>query len=177
MSPATEPADNHRKPLPEDEEDDNDIPEGGICPICERPAGECDHLVAAIYLTYSEVVAGAIFAHQGAILDLLEQLAASDPDALNSAGAGPALKNLAGLIQEEMAEGMSAGDAIAMHYPHILAALSHLLQDEGDVVTTAVEADSGEDSSVENLWAQDPEWAVGRLIERLEQWAREVSEC
>jgi hypothetical protein len=176
MIPMTESADELPEDLSEDEEDD-EIAEGSSCPICELPAGECDHLVAAIDLTYSELIAGAIFAHQGIILDLLEQLAASDPEALKAAGTGPALENLAALIQGEMEEGASAGDAIAMHYPHLLAVLSHLLQDDGDVVVTAVEADAEEESAVENLWAQDPEWAVGNLIERLQEWAAEASPC
>jgi hypothetical protein len=175
MSPTSEPPDE----LPEDlsEDEDDEILEGSSCPICELPAGDCDHLVAAIDLTYSELIAGAIFAHQGTILDLLEQLAASDPGALKTAGTGPALENLAALIQGETEEGTSAGDAIAMHYPHILAVLSHLLQDDGDVEVTLIDADTEEESSVENLWAQDPEWAVQRLVERLEEWAREVGPC
>jgi hypothetical protein len=175
MSAMSEPPDELREDLSEDEDDE--IPEGSSCPICELPAGDCDHLVAAIDLTYSELISGAIFAHQGTILDLLEQLAASDPEALKAAGTGPALENLAALIQGETEEGASAGDAIAMHYPHILAVLSHLLQDDGDVEVTLIDADTEEESSVENLWAQDPEWAVQRLIERLEEWAREVGPC
>jgi hypothetical protein len=160
--------------LPEDPEDDEDVAAGGRCPICEMPAGECDHLVASIDLTFSEFVAGAMFAHERAILDLLEQLAASDPDALKAAGAGPVLEHVATLVKDETAEGASTGDALAICHPQILAALSHLLQEDEDVTATNVEAASGND--VENLWARDPEWIVERLIERLQGLVDEVEE-
>ena len=161
---------------PEEEEDDDEVPAGGRCPICELQAGECDHLVASIDLTYSEFVAGAIFAHERVLLDLLEHLAASDPDALKVAGAGPVLEHVATLVKAETEEGASAGDAVAIHFPQIMAALSHLLQENEDVTVTEVDAVSRDDSSVENLWAREPEWIVERLIERLEEWAEEVDE-
>ena len=63
----------------EDDEEDDKGPAGGRCPICEMLAGECDHLVASIDLTYSEFVAGAIFAQERVILDLLEHLVAVIP--------------------------------------------------------------------------------------------------
>ncbi len=40
--------------------------------------------------------------------------------------------------------------------------------------SAAVEAASGND--IESLWAQDPEWIVERLIERLQGLADEVDE-
>jgi hypothetical protein len=164
--------------LPEDapEDDDEEVAAGGRCPICEMLVGECDHLVASIDLTYSEFVAGAIFAHERVILDLLEHLAASEPDALKVAGAGPVLEHVASLVRAETEEGASSGDAVAIHYPQIMAALSHILQEDEDVTATGIDAASGDDSSVENLWAQEPEWIVERLIERLQGLVEEVEE-
>ena len=159
---------------PEDDEDDDEAAAGASCPICEMLAGECDHLVASIDLTYSEFVAGALFAHERTVLDLLEQLAASDPDALKVAGAGPVLEHVATLVKGETEEGASSGDALAIYHPQILAALSHLLQEDEDVTVTNVDADTGDDSAVENLWAQDPEGIVERLIERLEGFVDEI---
>ena len=161
---------------PEDDEDEEAGAEGGRCPICEMLAGECDHLVASIDLTYAEFVAGAIFAHERVIRDLLERLAASDPDALKVAGAGPVLEHVAMLVRSETEEGASAGDAVAIYYPQIMAALSHILQEEEDVTATGIDAVSREDSSVENLWAQEPEWIVERLIERLQGLADEIDD-
>ena len=158
----------------EDEEDDDEAAAGASCPICEMLAGECDHLVASIDLTYSEFVAGALFAHERTVLDLLEQLAASDPDALKVAGAGPVLEHVATLVKGETEEGASTGDALAIYHPQILAALSHLLQEDEDVTVSNVDADTGDDSAVENLWAQDPEGIVERLIERLEGFVDEI---
>ena len=158
------------------EEEDDEVPAGGRCPICELLAGECDHLVASIDLTYSELVAGAIFAHERVILDLLEHLAARDPDALKVAGAGPALEHVAILVKAETDEGASAGDAVAIYFPQIVAAMSQLLQEEGDVTATEIDGASADDSSVENLWAKEPEWIVERLIERLEGLVDEVDE-
>ncbi|HKB83124.1 MAG TPA: hypothetical protein VKD04_07960 [Burkholderiales bacterium] len=170
------PDDNLSENRPDDEEDDDDGPAGRRCPICEMLAGECDHLVASIDLTYSEFVAGAIFAHERVILDLLEHLAASDPDALKAAGAGPVLEHLATLVRDETEEGASTGDAITIYYPQLMAALSHLLQEDENVTATEIDAASDEDSSVENLWAKEPEWIVERLIERLEELVEEVDE-
>ena len=175
--PAPEnPDDDVPKDPPEDDADEEEVPAGGRCPICELLPGECDHLVASIDLTYAEFVAGAIFAYERVILDLLEHLAASDPDALKVAGAGPVLEHVATLVRSETEEGASAGDAVAIYYPQIMAALSHMLQEEEDVTATVIDAASGEDSSVENLWAEEPEWIVARLIERLQGLVDEVDE-
>ena len=178
MSIASNPEDDLPEDLAEDDEDedDEDVPAGGRCPICEALAGECDHLVASIDLTYAEFVAGAIFAHERVILDLLERLAASDPDALKVAGAGQMLEHVATLVRAETEEGASVGDAVSIHYPKIMATLSHMLQEEEDVTATATETAAAEDSSVENLWAQEPEWIVERLIERLQALADEIDE-
>lgn len=172
--PAPKNPDDDLPESPGDDEDEDEASAGGRCPICEMPAGECDHLVASIDLTYSEFVAGAMFAHERTVLDLLERLAASDPDTLKAAGAGPVLEHVATLVRDETEEGASTGDALAIYHPQILAALSHLLQEDEDVTATNVEAASGND--VENLWAQDPEWIVERLIERLQGLADEVDE-
>src|SRR5258708_36058609 len=170
------PDDNLAEKRRDDEDDDDDGAAGRRCPICEMLAGECDHLVASIDITYSEFVAGAIFAHERVILDLLEHLAASDPDALKAAGAGPVLEHLATLVRDETEEGASTGDAITIYYPQLMAALSHLLQDDENVTATEIDAPSDEESSVENLWAKEPEWIVERLIERLEELVEEVDE-
>ena len=165
--------------FPEDQPDAEDdlVPAGGRCPICGRAVSECDHLVASIDLRFSELVAGAMFTHERTILDLLEELAASDPDALKVAGASPVLEYVAGLVRDQTDEGASAGDAVANHLPHIMAALSYLLQEDEDVTATAIEADSEDDSSIENLWAEDPEWIVERLIERLQGWVAELDDA
>jgi hypothetical protein len=156
------------------EEEDDEVPAGGRCPICELQAGECDHLVASINRTYAEIVAGAAFVHERVILDLLEHLAASDPDALKVAGAGPVLEHVATLVKAETEDGASSGDAVAIHFPQIMAAISQLLQEDGEVTVTDIDAAPGDDSSVENLWSQDPEGIVERLIERLEELVEEV---
>ncbi len=159
---------------PEDDEDGDESPAGRRCPICEMLAGECDHLVASIDLTYSEIIAGAIFAQERVILDLLDHLAACDPEALKVVGAGPVLEHVATLVKAETEDGASAGDAVAIHYPQIVAALSHILQEDEDVTATGLDADSGDESPVQNLWAQEPEWIVERLIERLQGLAGEI---
>ena len=176
MSAPGNPEDELREDPLEDDEDEEEVAAGGRCPICEMLAGECDHLVASIDLTYSEFVAGAIFAHERVILDLLEHLAASDPDALKVAGAGPVLEQLATLVKAETEEGASPGDAVAIHYPQLIAALSYFLQEDEDVTATGIDAASGEDSSVENLWAQESERIVERLIERLQGFVDEIEE-
>lgn len=160
----------------EEEEDEEGGAAGGRCPICEMLTGECDHLVASIDLTYSEFIAGAIFAHERVVLDLLEQLAATDPDILKVAGAGPVLEHVATLVKDETEEGASPGDAVSIHYPHIIAALSHLLREDEQVTATGSDADSDGDSSVENLWAQEPELIVEQLIERLQGFVDEIDE-
>jgi hypothetical protein len=161
-----------REVPPEDGEDDEEVAAGGACPICERAAGDCDHLVASIDLTYSEVIAGALFARERAVLDALEHLCSSDPDGLKVAGAGPVLEHVATLVRNEIAEGASPGDALSICTTQILAALSLLMQEDEDVTATNVDGDS----SIENLWAQDPEWAVERLVERLEVLVNEIDE-
>ena len=86
----------------------------------------------------------------------------------------PALRQAATLVRDETAEGASPGDAVAIYYPQIMAALSHLLQEDEDVTATGVDAASGDDSSVEHLWASEPEWIVERLIERLQCFVDEI---
>jgi hypothetical protein len=157
--------------------EEDTLPAGGRCAICEMAVSECDHLVASIDLRFSELVAGVIFAHERSILDLLEELAVSEPDALKVAGASPVLEYVATLVRDKKEEGHSAGDAIAIHFPHIIAALSYLLQEDEDVAATAIEAESEDDSPIENLWAQDPEWIVQRLIERLQGWVEEINDA
>ena len=72
---AAEPEDDFAEdPDEQDDEGEEAVTAGGRCPICEMLAGECDHLVASIDRTYAEFVAGAIFAHERVILDLLERL-------------------------------------------------------------------------------------------------------
>jgi hypothetical protein len=168
--------DDFREDPPEDDEDDVDVTADGRCPICEMLTGECDHLVASIDLLYSEFVAGAIFAHGRAILDLLERLAASDPDALKLAGAGPVLEHVAALVRAQKDEGASTGDAVSIHYPQIMAALSHMLREEDDVTATGIDTGADDDSAVENLWAREPERIVERMIERLQGLVDEVDQ-
>jgi len=176
MPTSENPGDDVPEDPPEDDADDEEIATGGRCPVCELLPGECDHLVASIDLTYSEFVAGEIFAHERVILDLLERLAASDPGALKVAGAGPMLEHLSTLVRSEMEEGASAGDAVTVYYPQIMVALSHMLQEEEDVTATGIDAASEEDSAVENLWAQEPELIVARLIERLQGLVDEIDD-
>ncbi|HEX4984553.1 MAG TPA: hypothetical protein VFV71_00645 [Burkholderiales bacterium] len=147
------------------------------CPLCDRPEGECDHLVAALDLTYSEVAAGAAFAHERELLDLVEHLAGCDPEAIKVAGGGAELEYLASLVRAEVRQSTSVGDAISIHYPEVIAALSHVLQDDGEVVTTTADSDSEEDSSMEYLWAKDPEPVVLRLVERLRELADTVEDA
>ncbi len=157
----------------EEDDDDEDVV-AARCPICEARAGECDHLVASIDLTYSEFIAGAIFASERTILDLLEHLAGSDPEALKVAGAGPVLEHVATLVREETEEGATSGDAVSIYYPQIMAALSHLLQEDEEVIASAVDAPATDDSTVENFWARDAERAVERLIDHLQEIVGEV---
>ena len=158
------------------EAEDDDTPIGDRCPVCELPAGECDHLVASLDLTYSEIIAGAIFAYERDVLDLLEHLAGSDPDSLKAAGAGPELEYLASLVKAETDEGEGIGDAVSMHYPELIAVLSHTLQEDNDVLATTVDSDSEEDSSLENLWAKEPEPIVRRLLDHYRSLADTVDE-
>ncbi|HVY07760.1 MAG TPA: hypothetical protein VHB46_17420 [Burkholderiales bacterium] len=157
-------------------DDDEDFPSGDRCPVCELRAGECDHLVVSLDLTYSEIVSGALFAQERETLDLLEHLAASDPEALKAAGAGPDLEYLATLVQSQVQEGAGTGDAVSIHYPELIATLSHNLQEDGDVLATTVDSDSEEDSSIENLWAKDPEPVVEHLIARYRALANVLEE-
>lgn len=165
--------DRRNDPLEHDDESD-DVPAGGLCPICELGLGECDHLLASIDLTYSEIVSGTIFAYESSILDLLAHLAASDPDMLKAAGAGPLLEHLATLVRDETQQGASTGEALAACHAQMMAVLSHLLQEEEDVSVSSIEADDGDDSAVENLWARRPEHIVDLLIERLQELVEEV---
>ena len=177
MSAAQNPDDDlFDDPEEEDDDDEQGSAAGARCPICEMLVGECDHLVASIDLTYSEFIAGAIFAQERVILDLLEHLAASDPDALKVAGAGPALEHIATLVKDEIEEGASPGDAVSIHYPQLMAVLSQMLQEDGQVTLTGTDAEADDDSSVENLWAQEPELIVEQLIERLQGFVDEVDE-
>jgi hypothetical protein len=155
-------------------EEEEEVAAGACCPICQSLVGECDHLVASIDLTFSEFVAGAIFGHERVILDLAEQLATTDPGVLKAAGAGAALERVATVVAADVEEGMSKGDAVSVHFPQVMAALSHMLQENDDVSVTEVEAASGEDSSIENLWAEDAEWIVEQLIDRLQELTDEI---
>ena len=176
MSTPEKPLGNFPDGLPDEE--DGEVSAGARCPICEMLVNECDHLVASIDVTYSELIGGAIFAHERTILDFLEELAAREPDALKVAGAGPVLEYVATLVRDEKDQGASAGDAVAIHFPQIMAALSYMLQEDEDVTATVIDADSGDDSSsIENLWADEPEWIVERLIERLQDWVDEIDEA
>lgn len=157
-----------------DEDDDEEGAAAERCPICATRIGECDHLVASIDLTYSEFIAGAMFAHERAILDLLENLSSSDPEALKAAGAGPVLEHLATLVRDETEEGATFGDAVSIYYPQIMAALSHLLQEDEEVIASAVDAPAADDSAVENFWARDPERVVADIIGRLQEIADDV---
>ena len=176
MSAAKNPDDDLFDNPEEEDDDEQGSASGARCPICEMLVGECDHLVASIDLTYSEFIAGAIFAHERVILDLLEHLAASDPDALKVAGAGPALEHVATLVKDEIEEGASPGDAVSIHYPQLMAVLSQMLQEDGQVTLTGTNAEADDDSAVENLWAQEPELIVEQLIERLQGFVDEVDE-
>lgn len=154
-------------------EDEDGVAAGGRCPICEEAAGDCDHLVASIDLAFSEVTAGALFAHERRVLDLLEQLCAGDPDVLKAAGAGPVLEHVATLVRDEIEQGASPGDALSIYTPQIVAALSLLLQEDEGVAVTNVDGHS----AIEHVWAEDPEWTVERLVEKLEGLVEEVNEA
>jgi hypothetical protein len=172
---AETPEKNLRAQRPRDEEEPDDAQAVGRCPICEHEAGECDHLLASIDLTYSEIVAGALFAQAGAILDLMEYLAARDTDDLKVAGAGPILEFLATLVRDEMEAGAGAGDALAVIHPQIIAAVSQILQEDDDVTAIVMDPEDTDDSAVENLWAVRPERIVGQLAARLEELADELN--
>ena len=155
---------------------DDEIIEGHRCPVCEKPMNDCDHLVASINLNYSELVAGAIFAHQGTILDLLERIVTSDPDTTKVVGASPVLTHVATLIREETDQDVSSGDAVVLFYPHIMAALSYIMQEDEDVTVTSVDAETEDDTTFENLWAPQPEKIIDSLIERLQDWTEEMEQ-
>jgi hypothetical protein len=165
MPPVKDPDDD----IPEDEdeeyEDDEALDAAGSCPICDSPAGECDHLVASIDRTFWEIGEGAIFAHERAIRDMLESLVALGPAALKMAGAGHALEQVAEMVEGDVQAGMTMGDAISNNFPQLISALSYMLQEDGDI--TVIESEADEDSSYENLWAEDAEGVVERLIKRL----------
>ena len=52
-------------------------------------------------------------------------------------------------------------------YPQIMAALSHLLQEDEEVIASAVEAPATAASTVEIFWARVAEWAAERSIDPL----------
>ncbi len=165
---------------PDDDFDDDDVVDDealgrpGNCPLCEALPGECDHLVASIDRTFSEIVAGAIFVHERDIREILEALVALGPDLLKSAGAGPALENVAESIAADIHEGLEPGEAMANNFPRLLAALSHMLQEDGEVSVSESGDVPGQTSSFENLWADEPEGVVERFIERLHALAADA---
>lgn len=160
--------------LPEEEDEDyeaeEELADVELCPICDSAVGECDHLLAAIDRTYSEIESGAIFAHERAILDMIERLVVLGADALKGAGASPALVQAATLVEGDVAGGMSMGDAVSTNFPHLIEALCAMLEEDGDVSVTEGEVDEGgeEPWSYANLWSEDAEGAVERLIRRLQ---------
>jgi len=170
MPPVIDPDDD----IPEDEDEDfeveEEIAEGEHCPICDSPEGECEHLLAAIDRTYSEIESGAIFAHERTVLDMIERLVAQGPDALKTAGAGHALVQAATLVEADVEGGMSMGDAVSTNFPHLIEALCSTLEEDGDVTVTEGEVNEGTDESWSyvNLWTEDAEGAVERLIDRLQ---------
>jgi hypothetical protein len=157
-------------PMSNERDDDTtgETPPLGTCPICERPAGDCDHLVASIDRTFSEIIGGALFARSHDILGMMERLVAIDPEALEAAGAGPALEHVAAIVAAEVDEGESPGDALAANALPMLAALSYMLQEGGDVELTEGDEGPGEVPSFEALWSEAPEAVVDRLAERLQ---------
>ena len=151
--------------------DDDEVEPSDNCPVCDAALDDCDHLVASIDHTFSEIASGTIFAHEREIFDLLEHLATRTPDELKAAGGGPALAQVASLVEGDMAEGMSTGDAVSNQYPALFEALRHILEEAGDVMVTETEVidASGEDRTFSNVWSEDPQGVVDRLIERLEE--------
>lgn len=148
----------------------------GYCPICERPSGECDHLVATIDRSYSEIVGGAMFAQAQEIVDMMGRLCATDPEVLEEIGAGPALEHVAAIVAGMVDEGESPGDALATCALPILAALSYMLQEDGEVELSEGEEGPGEIPSFESLWANAPEAVIGRIVERL-RWLLDMAEA
>lgn len=139
----------------------------GYCPICERPSGECDHLVATIDRSYSEIVGGAMFAHAQEIVDMMGRLCTTKPEVLEDIGVGPALEHVAAIIAGIVDEGESPGDALAACALPMLAALSYMLQEDSEVELTEGEEGLGEIPSFESIWAVAPEAVVERFVERL----------
>jgi hypothetical protein len=159
--------------MPKPNEPDNgtpgteDPPPLGCCPICNRPAGECDHLVAAIDRTFAEITSGALFVHTEEVIGMMHQLIAVGPEILRSIGSGPALQHVASIVTGDMEEGTSLGDALAANSLPIIAALSYMLQEDDEVLISEGEEGPGGAPSFENLWAEAPERVVDRLAVRL----------
>lgn len=177
MPPVIDPDDE----IPEDEEEGYEAEEeeaGAVehCPICDAAEGECDHLLAAIDLTFYEIDGGTVFAHERAILDMIERLAAAGPDALKVAGASPALVHAASFVETDAQGGMSMGDAVSNNYPQLMEALRYMLEEDGDVTVTEGETDegSGDSRAYANLWSEDADGVVARLTERLQGWLDEL---
>jgi hypothetical protein len=155
-------------PISNERDDDTsgtgEAPPLGTCPICERPTGDCDHLVATIDRTFAEITGGALFSRAEEIVGMLERLVSTDPEALEAVGAGPALEHVAADVDE----GESPGEALAANALPILAALSYMLQESGDVELSEGDEGPGEVPSFENLWSDAPEAVVDRLAGRLQ---------
>ena len=176
MPPVIDPDDD----VPEDEDEayeaEEEEPGAVHCPICDEPEGECDHLLAAIDLTFHEIDGGTVFAHERAILDMMERLAAAGPDALKVAGASPALAHAASFVETDARGGMSMGDAVSSNYPQLIEALRYMLEEDGEVTVTEGETDEGggESRAYANLWSEDADGVVARLNERLQGWLDEL---
>ncbi len=158
---------------------DDDIPGNGEpplgrCPFCGQAAGECDHLVAAIDRSFAEVIGGALFAQSGQVLEMMARLVCVEPETLEQIGAGPALEHVASIVANDIELGESPGEAVAANALPIMAALSYMLQEDGEVLLTESEEGPGEVPSYENLWASAPEAVVERLVERLQELVNEV---
>ena len=176
MPPVIDPDDD----IPEDEDEDYESEEEAAevehCPICDSAKGECDHLLAAIDLTFYEIGGGTIFAHERTILDMMERLVAVGSDALKVAGASPALAQAAAFVESDAQGGMSMGDAVSNNYPQLVEALCTLLEEDGDVTVTEGETDesSSESRAYANLWSEDADGVVARLTQRLQRLLDEL---
>ncbi len=176
MPPLIDPDDD----IPEDEDEEfegeEEADDEERCPICDSPAGECDHLVAAIDEGFSEIESGVIFAQERTILDMMERLVTKGPKALKSAGANPALVQAAAFVEADVKGGMTMGDAVSTNFPHLIEALRATLEDEGDLTVTESESQEGtqEPSTYVNFWSEDAEGVVDRLIERLQTLEEEL---
>lgn len=168
-------------PIADDPDDDTagteNPPPLGHCPICERPTGKCDHLVATIDRTFSEIIGGAMFAQAHEIATMMEQLAGTDPEVLDAIGAGPALEHVSAIVAAMVDEGESPSDALAACALPIMAALSYMLQEDGEVELSEGEEGPGEVPSFESLWAQAPDAVVERIVERLQGLVDQVEDA